>query len=188
MREINENTIIKNGKTFAATREDRDQNDESSQTFEEVFGDLSDSVFVGNLDLDSLNLSSLKGCPSKIKAGNFYIGFAPELKSLDHFPVEINKGYELFISNHLIQDLTAKDIKIYKDLQIVIWDDSSDLFNEKNILFNFSEYRRINGSFSRISAGLDPIEFYFPNLERLYSVYEKLGFDREKFERALELL
>lgn len=117
------------------------------------------------------------------------------LKFLDCFPKKLSPGCRLYIDYELASKLKYLPIELYKDLELEVFNlKDLDLFHienfEINLIYSFSEFRKINGSFSGIStsAKVESLPAAFPKLERLYLVYEKLNFDKEKFERALELL
>ena len=199
MKEINSNTMLKNGKKFWEVSNIRWLNEESAwppQSFQEIFGDLSDCVFVGDLDLSNIGLNSLQGCPQKVKGGNFQISRNFDLKSLDYFPTEITKDFKIAIDFDLIYKLKDLDISIYRDLGINIFYGAyydkkiskEEVF--KKIAHTLSEYRGANGSFNRVfGKSVNPdISLDYIEIERFYRIYKKLDFDLEKFNRAVALL
>ena len=203
MLEINENTVIKNGKTFKEINfnlENRLYDNNSRRepkSFEEIFGDLSDCIFVGDLNLNSLGLHSLKGCPQRIRYGNLHIAYNPDLLSLDYFPKKITDRFELFVDFDIVHELKNLDISVYKELRIYInFKISFDmvLFNKKDILkkivYSLSDYRAVNGSFAEVSGffSSDIKSFNRVEFEKLYQLYERVGLNQEKFNRVVELL
>jgi len=199
MCEINENTVLDCGTTFGELRHAYSNSEENNipKSFNDIFGDLSGSIFVGTLDLSSLNLNSLKGCPTRVKRGGIDIACNPNLKSLDYFPKKLPKDQAFFIDYDLIPVLSSLDIKDYQNLNIYICykaylKEALPTMKEslKRVASSLLEFREENGNFDKIhgdiyapSVKLNPVE-----VERYYTIYKKVDFDREKFDRAVELL
>jgi len=194
MRTITKKAILINNKTFEEIREDRAflSGLVPPSSFKDLFGDLSDSIFQGNLDLSGLNLDSLKGCPLNISGGYFCISNNRALKSLDYFPEDIDPDYGLFLDYDALLQLDSLDMNIYKNLHITLFDSSTHLDSKevsKNIVKILYESRRINGNFNKVTwPFFSNFSLDYHKLEIFYSIFEKVGFDREKFDRALELL
>ena len=205
MREINKDTIIKNDKTFDTIKWARSdsENKIGAVSFEELFGDLSNCIFQGNLDLTELNLSSLKGCPQEVEHGYFSISSNSNFKNLDHFPKKLSSGYSLFVDYRSALLLEYVDINIYKNSGLVIYEDSkaimSDIMSDhnysnefhKSIVISLINFREANGDFSKIEWWGDSqlsFSWSYSELEKFYEIYKKVDFNQEKFNRAIELL
>jgi len=202
LNEITKNTRVtnKNGHiTFEDARATRINEvlkiNTAPTSFEDLFGDLSDSIFIHGLNLSQLNLNSLKGCPREIR-GAFAIENNLHLKNLSYFPGKIAPKYStdlLSIDFELISELRKLNINIYKDLIIFVKGKNLQLPKNrifKEIVHSFYEYRKLNGSFIDISGDfIDPESIFdLTELEKYYSLYKKVGANKEKFDRALSLL
>ena len=197
MRDISKDTTLFNGETFARTVLFR-KNDKGRlpKSFKDIFGDLSDYIFYGSLSLSRLNLNSLEGCPKEIVEGFFGISHNPDLHDLNHFPRRVAKNFDLYLDYYLAQHLSRIDISSYKDAKISFSGFIKSQKNAgtepvqevyKNIVENFIDFREVNGDFERIQfPGFDHL-FNYEEFEKLYNIFKKVGFDREKFDRALEL-
>jgi len=194
MRKIDLKSLLKDNKTFLETRSDRQSQmwgggSVEPASFEEIFGDLSNCSFTGNLDLSSLELNSLKGVPKIIKSGHFSISGNPDLENLDFFPIQLAFSKSLYIDYEMLPLFNSVDINTYKDCMIIISVQEfglSDLEKNRDICVAFSDYRKVNGSFENVLIEHPAIDYQ--GLESLYSVYKKLDFNLEKFDRAIELL
>ena len=184
-------SILPNGKTFGEIMTDRCRNKPSQQSFESLFGDLSGYIYSGTLDLSLLNLSSLKGCPKTIRGGYFSIDRNPNLENLDYFPENIDNEEGFFLDYQNLPLLKNLDINLYKDAQVILMISKEDKSAcKKEIVLAFSEFRKINGNFDNFGlTGANVAQtFSIEEFEKLYLIYEKVGFNWEKFERALKLL
>ena len=202
MREIHDQTILENGKTFVKTLSDRvnsAENNPDPLSFEEIFGNLSDCIFKGGLNLDHLRLNSLKGCPSKIE-GWFSLWNLPFLKTLDFFPEEISSGHNLFVDFHHIPAMRHVDFKKYEGVgEIYVNTEDIDFTPDRDFTISlassFLEFRRSRGSFCNVFVSLDNdsdtrdyLDLDFGQMELIYELYEKVGFNQVKLDRALALL
>ena len=223
MDETSEDYIIKHtGKTFEETATIRRQaileNQESEPaSFKEVFGDLSDSFFEGDLDLSGLDLNSLEGCPFNIE-DSLHIDNNPNLKSLKYVSTVFElEGYfsvdiDLFLASlesHLYIYDVIEEINIYVDnssqakieealIQFSIIENDSDYAFAKDIsLKSFFIERKgdktgdfgiMQGYSHSHSSAIIRIGLNSGGMERLYNIYQSVGFDRKKFDRTLELL
>ena len=202
MRVINEDTILKNGKTFAQTLSDRiNSKKENPLSFEGVFGDLSDCVFEGSLlDLDNTKINSLKGCPKKIE-GWLSLWNLPLLKSLDFFPKEISLGKNIFVDLHHIPEMRRFSFEALKGAGEIYINATGVNFNyNRNFLIDlassFLEFRRSKGSYHNIfvvhldhnNDVKEHLSLDLDRMESVYELYEKVGFNQIKLERALKLL
>jgi len=186
MRKINKYGIFKNGISFTNIISSRALSNGVSISFEELFGDLSDCIFMGDLNLGDLNLNSLKGCPKKIEDGFFSIENNPELKTLDYFPIELDAGNTIFVDCSLIELFLKLDISTYKDLYLYL---AGNKLSNKEIAVQLSKMRKARGSFNFIHKGsFKSSSKALPEIEKFYKLYEKVSFNKEKFDRLLELL
>jgi len=186
MNIMNHNSVI-NGYDFSDTLNDRYRNSKKPLSFKEVFGDLSDYIFEGYLDLGSLNLTSLEGCPSVIKGEYFAIDRNPNLATLNFFPSKLEIDM-LYLDHHSVEDLKTVNPHIFEGMKFFL--SGSQLFNLKYIVLQLEEVRKLNVDFNFIQNGSFSKEDSDINieLERIYSIYEKVGFDQEKLDRAMELI
>ena len=195
MREINKNTILDSGMSFEDTLLKRSEyiNENTAETsFENIFGDLSDCVFIGDLHLTFLGINSLKGIPCEVRNGNFIILGNENLKSLDYFPEKLTAGKKFGLNFPISKESKAPSLRdlnidIYKDLNIVIYQRKG--FLSKDFILDFQEFRAIQGDFQKIHfIGSKLLKFNEVDLEKLYQIFKKTNFDKVKFDRALELL
>ena len=190
MRIITNRSKLENGLIFSDILNSRVKKREKATSVEQLFGDLSDCVFEGDLDLSTLNLNSLKGCPKEVRAGFFSIEDNPNLKTLDFFPEKLAAWDIIYIQDSLLEQLAKVDINIYKSSYIYL---IGDLIANKDNVINFvvylSEIRRLRGDFKFIHRGsFRNRSKTCSSLEELYQLYKRVGFDQIKLERALKLL
>ena len=178
------------------------------KSFIDIFGDLSSREFDDPLELNDLDISSLRGVPTRI-VGRFQIDFAKSLKDLEDCPKAVNNFFSVEASDNLatLKGISGLEINTDSGKSGILYlrnnqnlTDISDLsettldmcqwvyltgspVSAVDIVKAMGLKRQSNGSWNFLDS--DPKE---SKLEKLYLVYEKLGFDREKFERALELL
>ena len=188
MHTITNATKFSCGSTFSNFLFSRRQSDRATPaSFEQLFGDLSNSVFSGDLNLGDLNLNSLKGCPKKIEDGYFSIENNPELKTLDYFPEDLDTGNTIFVDSSLLELFLKLDISTYKDSYFYLT--GGGTLPNKDLAIYLSRIREARGDFEFIHEGSLPRHSETcSDIEKLYKLYEKVGFDRTKFDRALELL
>ena len=198
MREIDIKTVAKGNQTFFEIIKTRAREHSKPASFQEIFGDFSDCLFEGDLDLDRIGLNSLKGAPKTIRGGYFCLENNPNLKTLKHIPEIVSSTDAknssnlmwLYIDNKHSETLNFVSSATLKNLyKISVY---TEYFrpSEEDIVANFSSYRMLKGTFQAIDFNLDkrsaPIDIQ--KLERLFSVYEKVGFDRDKYFRAVSLI
>jgi len=209
MRKINFLTTTESIKSFKQVEETRrslfkaQESDLSPISFKEVFGDFSDCVFYGELDLSGLNLNSLEGCPCEVRHGDFHIDSNPSLESLEFFPKKLPSGEALIIDLKHLALLATIDPVSYKDINYLTVNANGQLVgstDKKHIeivvaMENFVKVRGIEAFKTFVLAnflktkqnkGLQPINP--KKLEKFYLIYEKVGFDQEKLKRAIELI
>jgi len=209
MREINSTTILDNGETFESARQHRLFNsNHKPASFKEVFGDLSDCILTEDLTLTDLNLDSLEGCPAEVR-GYINLDGSPALKNLKGISksttmflscenlksLESLEGLEgfcfensdlfdrtLYLSNcPLLADISALSSVSLKDCSSVIIQATN--VHIKDMILNFSEKRNRVGNFNFLKS-----DYSEKDLEKIYSIYQKVDFNKEKFERAMFLL
>ena len=188
MREINENTLLENGEFFYNIAYTRQENNNKPASFKELFGDLSNFIFEGCLELGNLDLNSLEGCP-KVNGAYFSIENNPDLKELNFMPGFLDNVVALYIDYSQVDIIKNIDIDIYKNLTIRL---CGVPISNRDMVLAFSDFREFNKEFENIqtftSNGNTPNPIDYANLEKLYKVYEKVSYDREKFDRAIALL
>ena len=195
MREITEFSKIKNHKTFADIIESRINLESSSVSFEDLFGDLSNCSFQGCLNLTNLNLNSLKGCPKEVSGGFLSIEYNPNLESLDFFPQKLCGGVlgmDFYIDFHAIGEV-EKISAIIKNLNTIICFNNKENFSEIDIALSFFDLRFVKGNYNFLSARNKELGDFekkldYDTLERIYDLYRKLDYDKEKLIRVLKLL
>jgi len=178
------------------------------KSFIDIFGDLSSREFDDPLELNDLDISSLRGVPTRI-VGRFQIDFAKSLKDLEDCPKAVNNFFSVEASDNLatLKGITDLEISTKSGDNGILYlgdnpklTDISDLSQKTldmckliylagspvlaaDIVKVMSLKRKNNGSWSFLDS-----DHKESKLEKLYLVYEKLDFDSEKFDRALELL
>jgi len=218
MSMISKDTILESGRTFEDIRRLRVESNNKSlkadaKSFKELFGDLSSYTFTGELLLGVLNLNSLEGMPREV-IGEVYIDSNPWLKNLKHLSqkivnmlsvaccenleslkgignlnlVTVENGNVGDFANHIflrknpnlfdISDLSEETISKCKTLFV-----SQSPVLLTDLIKLAAQRRSLDGDFSFLES-----DYSIEELERLYSFYEKLGFDQRKFDRALALL
>jgi len=216
MRRIDKNTILDCEKSFEEVRLSRvgtnNNNKESNaKSFEKLFGDLSNCIFVGELSLSDLNLNSLKGMPREV-TGAVHINLNPWLKNLEYLSCEIAdilsvehclaleslKGIEnLHIKSRPEVDFFYNHIFLKNNPKLVdisyLSEDTVSNLNLLSLSNSPATLPEIVKTIAKKQAPLENLDFLasdFPEkeLEKIYSIYEKLDFDSEKFDRAIELL
>ena len=198
MREINGNTAIKeSGETFKilALARQKSKNRKTPKTFKEIFGDLSDFIFEGTLDLTNLNLSSLEGCPTKILNGNFSTETNPNLKSLKDFPNGFESvdmfylDYDLFKKLHTLEESTKENlthgIKLLNVLIDPVLTEESEIITHMLIINNFATAR---ANIRLIDLQYNILKVNQEKVRQQKQIYAKLNCDTEKFIRAMSLL
>jgi len=193
VKEIIFNKKLGNGKSFGKLKGNR-MNEASEGaapcSFKDIFGDLTEYIYKGDLDLSQLNLSSLEGCPQKLKEGYFAIDNNPNLKSLENLPSSSGKFYIGYDNIYLFDKI---EINKYKHFNIYICDipfqNHNPMVTVKNIIFFFAKFRMLNGDFNKLKnfTFLSGQELNYVDLEKYYAIYEKVNFNREKFNQVLEL-
>jgi len=188
MKKINKNTILDCGESIDTIVNDRWNSQEPAISFKDLFGDLSDFIYEGCLELGNLNLNSLEGYP-KVSGGYFSIENNPELKELNFMPGFLANVVTLYIDYSQVDIIKNIDIDIYKNLIIRL---CGVPISNRDMVLAFSDFRKFNKGFGNIqtftSKGVTPGPIDYANLEKLYKVYEKVNYDREKFDRAIALL
>jgi len=198
MRVIDENIEIKESETtfkHIALSRRKSEDKKTPKTFKEIFGDLSDSVFNGDLDLSELNLSSLEGCPKKISTGNFSIEVNPNLESLRYFPTEFKDINQIYLDFSLFKKLdtlnnSVKDNIAHNALYITVSIDSatteeSEIITHMLIINNFAtahtNVRLIDLQYNILKVNQEKVR-------QQKRIYAKLNYSTEKFIRAISLL
>jgi len=194
MREIDENTIIKNGKSFNQLKAIALRASSPLEaSFEEVFGDLSDTRFCGTFALDELDLISLKGCPAEVisRAKGRYISTQgnPSLTDLSYFPDVSNYIGTIFLSSHQLFSETRISKNNLEKTQHISLDWTID-FTAVDLVHFFLQLGEIPYGFSKIQRAFLPSgkSFEVENLYQIYNIYKKVNFDREKLNRTLALI
>ena len=151
-------------------------------SFKNYFGDLSKMIFQGSLDLSSLNLTSLEGCPTEV-VGEFNIRNNPELKSLKHFP-KLNGNRPLHINTHHFKELRRLDNDLWSQISHIKY--IGDPIPNIDIVTTMLHFKLLGGNFpiKRVGHPLQENE----ELEKLFNIYKKVGFQEIKFRRAVSLL
>ena len=195
MRKITNKTQLKNGKTFPellAVYMDKPAST-AKESFKDIFGDLSDATYIGDLDLREFGVTSLEGCTKEV-SGNFLIFDYGALKSLKGFP-KIAHGSHIQLNNQasfLFKDI---DSELYKNAS-TLYCDCYDL-TPVDIVLNFSNWRKVKGSFKdlqRFRYRITPVDaeessdFDYEELERLWRLYKNLNFNSTKLKRATTLI
>jgi len=215
---IADNSTLKNGRTFWRTAISRSiavKMGAEAQSFKEIFGDLSGAFFSESLDLSNLNLNSLKGCPKKIKGERFDISGNPNLQTLLNAPA-LDPHVEIFVDSSLLLE-TIRVCKICNNFggQIVVTLNDNTTQSEfedflmsviltifriddktvdpekiaSRIFYTAATKSPSNGYFLSIFKESKIVNLYFYGLyKKLYEIYNKVGNDRGKLNRALELL
>ena len=194
MEKIGYESLLKDYKGFQKLREDRQIKISSADfvkpaSFEDIFTNLSNCIFIGDLDLSGLKLSSLKGCPAVVENGHIDISDNEELENLDFFPSQLDFSRSLYVDYYVLQLLKGVSVESYKGCAIAIHDHEfglSDFEKSKNICIALSDLRKVNGDFKNVLVK-NPVMDY-AEIEKLYKIYEKVDFNQEKLDRALELL
>jgi len=168
-------------------------------SFMDIFGDLTDNLFTGDLDLNGLNLTSLEGCPKKVINGHIFVSNNPKLKNLDHFPEFISVGKFIMIDYNLIESSTTLNKSIYMSclnffFKLSNFDNNnvhSDFIAAKTIL-NLGELIKDNyltrGKIKFLSQNLNVSNIDVTALNHAYNLFEKVGFSTQKFENLIKLL
>jgi len=131
---LNQYYKLESGETFEEIRKYRVEKSvqishatADAKSFQEIFGDLSNCVFVGSLDLSNLNLNSLEGCPQCVSE-SLVLDQNPNLTSLKHGPKEIMRSvpedqFPLFSASYTgLENLEYFPEKIPKNLVLKIQD------------------------------------------------------------------
>jgi len=173
------------------------------KSFEDIFGNLSNLYFSGDLDLSSLNLNSLKGCPAEIRRGHFTLYGNPNLKSLDYFPARLALDKQLVLQAENISSMKSVDINSYKFVDRILiylyYADTDFRSLEIDIAIGFSLFRQQRGLFNEIQLGgslFDPTaaekdlnkELDYDRVEYFHNLYKRVDFNEDKFRRTLELI
>ena len=203
------NIVLENNKTFLKTIQSRRDNYHkvSKTSFLNIFGDLSQHKTEsarGIFNLIGLKINSLKGLPQNISSSLYLDN--NDFKNLDFFPSYIGDSISIQYCENLeslkgIENLKDKinsnlslgsnpKLKDILDLFPSVVADSQGFVNLENtqvekadIVKVFYLRRRNLGDFSFLKS-----DYSAEELERTYFVFEKVGFDPEKFDRALALL
>jgi len=186
MRVIDNNSILRNGKTFKELR-DFARKSNVALPFETIFGDLSECAFSGNLSLRGMSLTSLKGMPFEIRDGLFDCSSLAKLESLEYFPKKLAANKIVYISlTSYIPCFKFLEPETFENCEIVIIEES--LLTPIEAVVIFSNFRKRQGGFSNLRNRFDYPAYQSSNLEKLYNLYEKLHFDQEKFFKLEKLL
>ena len=186
MSTIGKDTILSNGKTFEETLLSRRKNVTTPQSFSEVFEDFSDYIFEGVLNLSNLNLCSLEGCPQTFTGSQLAIFGNPNLKNLNFFPKYTPSLNNIYIDNDTLSIIESLNVEIYKNRSLITMSvGKGAAVSEESICLNLFGFRRLNGDFKKVKRPTLTLDYV--KLEKLYAVYKKVGFDRERFNRVLEL-
>jgi len=206
--EISTNSIIdiENEKTFSDIVGHRRKFGSTQNSFQDIFGDLSDYIFSEELNLSSMKLNSLKGVPKSVR-GFFQLDNDEFIESLEFLPKNISgfisvessenlkslRGIEnlnknnpdpfnlYFSKNPKLTDISSLDPKtVLKAEKFAI---SATRVSAGDIVKVSFLKRRHSGSFHFLTSN-----FKEDTLEKLYKVLEKLSFDLEKFEKVLLLM
>jgi len=189
MREIRNETVIRESKTFKdienarrnIVSEEDSKQDEEPCSFEDIFGDLSNTCFIGHLNLSGLNLNSLKGCPQKISQGSFQCHSNWNLDSLNHFPKELTPNQNVlfcFTSVNSVKNINPEIFKDTSELNML-----STYLTIFETVYISSSMRKTLGNFSKIET-----DYNSEDLERFYQIFEKVNFNLENFTKCAVLL
>ena len=176
--------------------------------YSDIFGDLSNYSLDGSIELNGLNVSSLKGVPVYISR-SFQIDFATDLKDLEGCPRAVGHSFSVEHCDNLktLKGISGLEIRTNSGNSAILYlrhnsklTDISDL-NQKtldmcqliylagspvsvvDIVKIMSSKRKNDGSWGFLNS-----DYKISELDRLYFIYKKLDFDHKKFDRALELL
>jgi len=201
VRIITKETTLANGKTFESAALDHYGGNEEAKSFEEIFGNLSDCVFSGELELANLNLSSLKGCPYKIinedfsKRNNFSIETNPFLNSLEGFPIQFKNVSKLYLSYDLFKKLRTLDqstreslshgVNIISPIVIPSSVEESEIIMNMLIVDNFHNNSK---NVKLLNPQYKVLKLNQEKVRQQKRIYAKLDYDTEKFIRAVSLL
>ena len=205
MEEIDNDTIIKNGKTFHELAEQRraflkkhGTTEENSLSFEEIFDDLSRFFFSVSMSLNLLNLSNLKGAPDSFTGSYISLEDNPYLKDISDIPDSpFQVTLYLDIENsELFCQIMEDRIKNFNRIQLS--SNSKELNSSAlnsdivALVDNFSSLKDI------IENGFEKLYYLVPNkgyqkfnyayMDRIYSLLRKLNFNKNKLKRALDLI
>ena len=194
--QIQSGSILENGLSFSATMAERSKDLTEPKSFKDIFGDLSEAAFIGDLNLAGINLCSLEGCPYSVLGGFFAIEDNLNLESLDYFPRALADARSLFINVDHIKFFENPHIEtIIKISRVIIC-----LNKEQTIVKVLPELTpwlkefqdRDTDFLKRVhiySTLMSPLrQFDSDLLERSHKVYCKVGGDQGKFLNAVELL
>lgn len=183
---IDEDTKVKGGKTYkeivSARAEQANYSDSMPISFEELFGNLRDFSFLGEMDLRRLNLNSLKGIPRMVYGDYLKLSDNPALHSLDHFP-KILKGdhFSLYIESCKLLELASFPVSsIEKISGISISDNQLDI---ADVVLMTYKNREFHGSFKPVSS-----DFEQHDLEKFYLIFKKLNYDFLKLKKILKIM
>ena len=205
-------TLLKANKTFTAIRSQRStalkfQKDTPATSFKDLFGDLSNYSVDGDINLKNLKLSSLEGFP-KLVVGHIELDGNIDIQSLENLTINASFSLSANSCNQLesLSSIHNSDInRVYKPYYLSFNDCSSlkDIsMLEHGVLDNCKELSLINTSVSLLDIikatrekRISDNNFSFlksnyseKDLERAYSIYEKLDFCFGKFQRAMTLV
>ena len=212
MRTITATTEIANSKSFGklaeARRTEVNRGHSKPLSFMDIFGDLSECVFKEYLSIARLNLNSLEGCPRRVESGYFSIGQNPALKNLSHFPEAVEDSIFIDYCDNITTLKELLNLKNFNsdEYKTLYLNGNSNLVDISALSIELIDsFREINISGSPVPAanvvkttGLKRDKngdwnFLKTNcknseLEKLYLIFKKVGFDRKKFDRAIGLL
>jgi len=191
---IDSNKMLDNGKTIKETMALRRENILSGEiklnsSFEEVFGDLSNYSFNGSLNLDFLNIDSLKGCPKFVHGSYFAISSNEKYRDFEGFPELTSENCHIYIAENHVSRFSV-DYQLYERVKLVLIKDTiGNMFSDIDLVVSFSGLRKKEGSFEKIrvdsdkNSGLD-----YHSLEKIFAIYRNLNFDEEKLRKFAELV
>jgi len=203
-------------KTLIARQKAIKNENAGPESFVNIFGDLASSIFEGSLTLEGLNLSSLEGSPFQIYDGYFAIDNNQNLKSLNFSPTVIDYEYDTYVDAHLLVEMLrsyhgigkfskGKPKCVVKNatkesfedllLSVVVFAYKSgreDLLRTTSHI-GYSEFQELETETPEdllLTFGNSKIVELYINgkTKKLLDIYHKVGNDREKLDRALELL
>ena len=186
MREINSNTVLKNGKTFKDILKNRavpafsKSHPLPKSSFEEIFGDLSDCAFSGTLDMTGLNLKTLEGFPVEFEdISQIYLSY-DLFKDFHTLEGNVRKN----ISHGIKHFCLVVDFSLEEDIDPMEETDMiagviMTIVNNFNIKFENITFLDSDYCIERI----DQKKFL-----RQEEIYKKVNFDQDKFKRVLALI
>ena len=151
-------------------------------SFKDIFGDMSDNIFDGDLDLSGISLRDLKGMPRSQEPLHIYLDNNPDLEFYPPLRENVYTGSSIFIDEELFHTISEAERNHYRTIYRVYRD--LDSFNYKNALFDsvtsFNLVSFFDKNYSSLVSEID--------IQKYSEIYTKLNNDRDKLEKVFELL